>query len=803
MKLFYRLSLSAAALMSMAFNGFAAIPSGYYDKCEGKTGQALLTALYQTVSSHTTVSYDGLLDLYKTSDIDENGKIWDMYSTKRWNTGEKCGSYSKVGDCYNREHSMPKSWFNNTSPMNSDAFHVYPTDGKVNGQRGNYPFGECSGGTTLASNGDVKALGKLGTSTFEGYSGKVFEPDDMYKGDFARSYFYMAACYNDRIANWSSDMMAGNSYPAYKTWAVNLLLKWSRQDEVSQKELDRQEAVYARQKNRNPFIDHPELVEYIWGDKVGQAWYSTAAAETSDIVSPQQNVDINVGYVAVGQPRSVKVPVKTKGVKGQVYISIYGTGLSVSPYSLTADQANAGTEVTVTVSASSAGNIAGSFSVSADDMEREVNVTGTAVSGLPIYDATAVTSDEFTVRWTYVGTSSTYSLDVKRQDSNTSIAGYPRNVTASAETYTVTGLEPLTAYTFKLTDGTLTSATKSVTTADLEPSAQLIYNGSLNLTAITGTPSEAEEVLVIFENISEDVTITVNAPFELSTDKAAWTRSIVLLPEEEQFFIRVNSSTAGKYSSDITISAGAYVNDDEEVTATVSAPVDPTETIVEDFEVSNLSTTVKCYSNTTFQGNAFSWTVTNGGFGDLSQDKAFNGTTVMRFGKDATSTLAMNEDKPGGIGTVTFEAAPWSGDGEPVVAVEYSTDCGSTWNLADNITVDASTGTFSVPVDVNDYARIRFRQVSGKRWFLDNIAISGYGSLGAIERPDYQSWSAYAHAGELIVELPEKAMTVAVYSTDAMTWVNETLTPGTHSFRLPVGLYIVVIDDYARRVMVK
>lgn len=75
---------------------------------------------------------------------------------------------------------------------------------------------------------------------FAGYSGTVFEPDDQYKGDFARSYFYMAARYNDRIAGWNSDMLARNDYPCFTSWAMNLLLKWHRQDPVSQKELNPQ-----------------------------------------------------------------------------------------------------------------------------------------------------------------------------------------------------------------------------------------------------------------------------------------------------------------------------------------------------------------------------------------------------------------------------------------------------------------------------------------------------------------------------------------------------------------------------------
>ncbi len=170
----------------------AAEPTDYYKNCIGKCGADLLSALCETIGPHTTVSYSGLWSVYKDSDrYPEDGKIWDMYSTKHWTySSEQCGNVgSTIGVCYNREHSLPKSWFNDASPMYSDAFHIYPTDGKVNGQRSNDPFGECANGTTLPSHGGYQALGKSGKSTYPGYSGNVFEPDDQYKGDFARTYF--------------------------------------------------------------------------------------------------------------------------------------------------------------------------------------------------------------------------------------------------------------------------------------------------------------------------------------------------------------------------------------------------------------------------------------------------------------------------------------------------------------------------------------------------------------------------------------------------------------------------------------
>jgi endonuclease I len=288
--------MTAAAAVALCYGiGSAEAPKDYYASCEDLGGKTLLVQLCSVVGNPSVTSYNGLWTTYLTSDIDENGKIWDMYSTKRWTPkSDHCGNYKNVGDCYNREHSFPKSWFSDKSPMYSDAFHIYPTDGKVNGQRSNYPYGECANGVTLESNGGVDAKGRLGACTFSGYTGTVFEPADEYKGDLARTYFYMAACYNDKIASWSSDMLAGNNYPAYATWAVNLLLKWNEQDPVSEKELKRQEAVYAVQGNRNPFIDHPEMADYIWGDKKNETWSSAAQNGSSGVESVTAPVSMNV-----------------------------------------------------------------------------------------------------------------------------------------------------------------------------------------------------------------------------------------------------------------------------------------------------------------------------------------------------------------------------------------------------------------------------------------------------------------------------------------------------------------------------
>lgn len=236
----------------------------YYKSANGTKGKALKTALSKIIDTKTVISYDGLLNCYKSTDRRADGKVWDMYScTTNFSFGDYNSQYKGEGDSYNREHSMPQSWFKKASPMKSDLMHVVPTDGYVNNRRSNYPFGETNYPTYQSNQG----FSKVGPCSLPGYSGTVFEPNDEYKGDFARIYFYMATRYESRIASWSSDMLAGNSYPAFKPWVVEMLLRWAKEDPVSQKEIDRNNAVYGYQHNRNPYVDYPGLEQYVWGDK--------------------------------------------------------------------------------------------------------------------------------------------------------------------------------------------------------------------------------------------------------------------------------------------------------------------------------------------------------------------------------------------------------------------------------------------------------------------------------------------------------------------------------------------------------
>ena len=235
----------------------AQIPSGYYDSANGKTGDELKNALHNIIKDHNVVSYSGLLDAFAYTDCKPNGKIWDIYSNYEYSLNANCGSYDQEGDCWNREHTWPQSWFNESSTPRCDLFHVYPTDGYVNGQRSNYPYGEVNHPIYTSGNGS-----KLGPCVTSGYSGKVFEPIDEYKGDIARGFFYMSVRYYNEDNSWSTSGMTNKS--EILPWAMTMLLRWSDEDPVSDKEIARNNAVYGYQNNRNPFIDHPEYARMIW-----------------------------------------------------------------------------------------------------------------------------------------------------------------------------------------------------------------------------------------------------------------------------------------------------------------------------------------------------------------------------------------------------------------------------------------------------------------------------------------------------------------------------------------------------------
>ncbi|MCI7429797.1 MAG: endonuclease, partial [Bacteroidales bacterium] len=406
LNLFFSLLFVAAALCAQP-------AATYYSSANGQSGDALRTALMNIIDGHTVVSYDNLKELYKYSDTKENdadtrNMLIDIYSECTYTPGSGyCGSGSCGG--YNREHSVPKSWFNEASPMYSDAFHLYPTSCYVNSYRGNYALGECDGGTKCTSNGMTEALGRRGNCTYPGYSAVVYEPDDKYKGDLARTYFYMATRYADQCSSWSGGMF-GSDNNGFQTWAINMLLEWHRADPVSEKEKIRNEAIFGNTKyntgaysqgNRNPFIDYPCLAEYIWGNKKGETVdfstlvlsYDASFADTENqcgcqvsttpiLTSPRGSVAF--GAVEVNTTTTQTITVQGRNLTNNVTLTLSGTNadlFSLSATTVSADEAVAGKTITITYEPTSEGNHTATLTLSSTDAASvEVTLTGNGAS---------------------------------------------------------------------------------------------------------------------------------------------------------------------------------------------------------------------------------------------------------------------------------------------------------------------------------------------------------------------------------------------------------------------------------------
>lgn len=273
--------ISGLLLSMMAAN--ATYPDGYYDSLEGKCGHELMLAIKSKVRTHRVISYGSdTWNAFKSTDVRVvNGTEywWDMYSDLLL----PVAAGRPDPNTMNIEHSVANSWWGKTkNDAYKDIVHLNPSESKANSRKGNYPLAELesvswtNGWTSVGSP-------KSGQG---GGAGTCYEPADEYKGDFARVFMYMFTVYDD--ISWASNtawMYDTSSDLMLKSWAQSLLLRWSANDPVSDKERMRNDGIQKEQQNRNPFIDLPDLAEHIWGSK------SNVPFSLSGITDPDPGTD--------------------------------------------------------------------------------------------------------------------------------------------------------------------------------------------------------------------------------------------------------------------------------------------------------------------------------------------------------------------------------------------------------------------------------------------------------------------------------------------------------------------------------
>lgn len=259
-----RLIILFLSLITISQSLFADIPPHYYDSADGKTKDALKAAMKDIITQAQMLAYGS-----------GEGRTWSgFYQTDRFNGNQVRDRYSyqvfyfanttSAPSGMNIEHSFPKSWWGGTeNNAYKDLFNLMPCEQNINSKKSNYGMGVV---TTVSTNNGCTKVGKGNAG---GQTKSLWEPADEWKGDFARGYMYMATAYSN--FTWTGEgltMLQQGAYPTFKPWAYELLLQWSRQDPVDDIERERNDAVYAIQGNRNPFVDFPNLCEYIWGDSI-------------------------------------------------------------------------------------------------------------------------------------------------------------------------------------------------------------------------------------------------------------------------------------------------------------------------------------------------------------------------------------------------------------------------------------------------------------------------------------------------------------------------------------------------------
>lgn len=393
----------------MTTSALAEAPAGYYNGLSGlkdaelKTAVSKLARNFTRSGSYGTI-YSNLKYTFQKTDLYPNSeRWWDMYSDQTF--------YAPSFRGLNREHSFPKSWWGGATdiPPYVDLNHLYPSEIKANSAKLHYPLGEV-GPNPDFDNGVSKVgypvAGQGGGAKY------VFEPADEYKGDFARTYFYMATIYQD--LTWKHTyMVSSNTYPTLNTWSINLLLRWHRQDPVSEKETRRNDAVYSVQNNRNPFIDHPELAEYIWGNKKGLLYNpgSTEPAGDPVLTTPVQDMTLDFGRVALGKSATARLLFKGENLTSAVKVQKY-TG-NAEMFTLAATQIPAALIVTeegywlnVTYTPTEIGKHTTRLLISGGGVSGSRGVALTAeccpvptLSQIHATEATDVTQDQYVANW--------------------------------------------------------------------------------------------------------------------------------------------------------------------------------------------------------------------------------------------------------------------------------------------------------------------------------------------------------------------------------------------------------------------
>lgn len=769
---------------------FAAIPAGYYDQAEGKKKEALKTALHHIIQYADVLSYGSgeghtWWGFTKTDVRPEDGTVWDMYSDNRRNFN----GYSAAAGM-NIEHSFAKSWWGGAKRQAyMDLHHLNPSDQRANSSKGSWPMAIVDGKTST-DNGTIK-VGK--SNSRPGGEITAWEPHNDYKGDFARVYMYMVTCYEDYASDWtgnSVNQLDNNTYPVFEPWAVQLLLKWSREDPVSKKELDRNEAVYQIQGNRNPFIDYPELAEYIWGDRMDEPFYTQTVTEPI-LITPVEGTVIDAGLTGTNYGITGSVYVKGRNLKGNLTVALTGDYFTTPVTTLTKEEAEEGTNIAYTYLPRSAGRHTARLSLTGEEVRVTVTITGNAVNGIPALPASNITPTSFSANWIGLSGIEDVQLDVQTRNENdtefTSVTGYPQVVPSAPGTWNVYDLNADTEYRYRLSSGGLQSDPVTLRTL---PPIPLVHtelpDGEMEFTADQGVASESKRVTITGEYITENLQITTEEPFEIRTEQSDWSATAALPGTGGTVYVRLSAAASeGGQLGTLTISTPA-IEEDEVIP--LKGRVILEKDFLEDFEVG----TKTSYAEKDVQCTAVNWKMSDALIGNSASDRK-HGTKAVRL---RNGFIRMNEDKAKGLGTLSFYAGVFGNDKSSPLTIAWSTDGGTGWTeLEEHPQPDGSAlQPFSYTLNIQGNVRIKISKADDTRINIDDIVMTDFDPSG-IESFFTQPVKIYGGTHTLIIESAFDG-NLQIYELSGKQIGHIRVQAGRTAIALPAGTYLVSSREF-------
>ena len=733
---------SKVLLLLITFCSSLLAQEQYYRKAEGLRGTQLKEALHDLIQPSYVLAYGGGVGKTWTgfwyTDQMENMQVRDRYSNVVRYLNPDMSAVSNM----NIEHIWANSWWGHIkNNAYCDLFNLYPADATANGRKSNNPIGIVDG--TVSYTNGVTKVGKSSSYRADSLI-TAWEPADQWKGDFARTYFYMATCYSHMTSLWTTTegllTVDPNSPLLMRPWVYNLMLEWAEADPLDEIEQQRCDAIYEIQGNRNPFVDYPELCYYIWGNKSDEQFYCSEE-HGAEIFVPAASEEIDFGLHPLSRPFSAKVQVRGRGLNEGASLAVTDEYFALDKASLSANEIHEGTDVSISVTPTEEGTYTTMLLLEGSGYVQQTPLTVSFVDGIPAYPATdvvcAVSSRRFNANWMNYQPDATYTLNVYTKDANRQPKAFGTYTTTDT-TYQVKNVQASTTYYYKVSiikDGqpTINSNEVKVEMPEVAPVFS-VSTEDIAFTATPGKPSAPAQVSVTAMAVPKYVMeVSTSAPFEISSDGETWSQELTLKGQNVSFFIRFGGGIEeGDYEGEVIVSTEGM--DDKVIS--VSCNVDATKSFFEDFETG----TKGGYAAAEVTCNAATWEMSNAllaGDDNALDKKCVRMKGYVKTGSTITTPahIMMTTDKVNGCDSLWFYAGSYGNDTGVKMTVSYSVDAGKTWtNVVTSLPV-AEMKRYGYKINMDGNIRLKFESenTGNKRVNIDNVQMSDWEDPDGIE----------------------------------------------------------------------